>query len=205
MIRNSLSLVSLLIIVGLFGCGTSTDLTDSSRFAENQTGDISKILIVGVSDNVPVRNLFEKEMEKNIEKYKTVAMRSLEAMPSEAAIDRESFETYFKSQQIDAVLITRLVDQEKIGLYAEGTDTSTPQAVAATYYDHYQNTYERYAEVGHFDYATILRVETSIFDVETGNMIWQCHSKSFRKDNTEEVLADLAKLLAKTMKGDGVI
>ena len=178
---------------------------DSTYSPENQSGDISKVLIVGVSDNLSVRNLFEKEMEKSIEKHNVKAMRSLEAMPGDAAIDRESFDKYFQAQQIDAVLVTRLIDAEKVGLYAEGQDTKTPQAVAATWWDHYQNTYDRYAEPGSFEYANILRVETNIFDVGSEQLIWQCHSKSFQKNNTEDVLRDIAKILGKAMKEDGVM
>ena len=64
--------------------------------------------------------------------------------------------------------------------------------------------YDRVADPGHAEYANIVRVESNLFDVETEGLIWQCHSKSFNKENTEEVIADLAKLLSK-MKDDGVV
>ncbi len=199
-------IATLALLVGIVACSIrTTDLTDSRIWPENSSGEISKILVVGVSDNHSVRNLYEREMQQRLQKHGVVVMRSLDKMPKDAVIEREAFETYFKSEGIDAVLVSQVVDVENVGVYSEGYEYAQPPVALNSYYDYYTNAYYNVSEPGHFDYAKILKVESNLFDVSSEQLVWQCHSKSFNKENAEKVVGDLTKLLTKAMVEDGVL
>jgi len=194
------------LLISAISCSVrTTDLTDSHTWTENQSGDIQKILVVGVSGNHSVRNLFEKEMKARLEKLGITAVRSLEKMPRDAAIERDAFAEYFSNEQIDAILVSMVDSVENVGVYSEGLEYEQPPLAVNSYYDYYTRAYYNVSEPGHFDYAKILRVESNLFDTKTEQVIWQCHSKSFNKDNAEKVIDDLTKLLAKAMKEDGIV
>jgi hypothetical protein len=206
MVRQIVGVVSMIVFLGASACSVrTTDLTDSKTWPENRSGEISKILVVGVSDNHSVRNLYEREMQERLQKRGVVVMRSLDKMPKDAVIEREAFETYFQSEGIDAVLVSQVIDVENVGVYSEGYEYGQPPVALNSYYDYYTNAYYNVSEPGHFDYAKILKVESNMFDVSSEQLIWQCHSKSFNKENAEKVVGDLTKLLSKAMVEDGVV
>ena len=207
--RSFSFLLILCITITLIGCKTNTTaLTDSQRYMDNQTGDLKKILVVAVSSNVPVRNLFEKDMATQIERHGVEVVRSLEEMPADEPIKEEAFANHFANKQIDAVLVSHIVDVEKIAEHTDGEQYDQMPQMSAynyTYYNYYYRTWDRAAEPGHFEYAEIVRIETTLWDVETQNVIWECHSKSFHRENAKDIISDLTKLLGKTMKEDGVL
>ena len=197
-------LLAALVAITAASCGTTTELTDSELRAEHKTGQISTVLVVGVSDNESVRNLFEREMAAQIEKYGPVPSRSLQMMPADEPINREAYDKYFREHNYDALLVCRVVDHERVGVYSAGDDYRQPDDLRSTDYNFYDLTYHAAAEPGHYNIAEILRIETDLFDLGSEEMIWQSHSKSFHKDNAEKLIADLTKLVGKAMKEDGV-
>ena len=188
----------------MISCSSTTDLTDSNLFEEHKTGAISKVLVVGVSDNESVRNRFERQMSEQIERYGVTTSRSLQHMPASEPINRDSYVKYFSQENFDAVVVCRVIDHEKVGVYSAGDDYRQPDDLRSTDYNFYDLTYHAAAEPGHYNFAEILRIETEVLDVGSEEMIWQCHSKSFHKDNAEKLIADLTKMVGKAMKEDGV-
>ena len=208
--RNFIGIAAILIAILIAGCSApTTDLTESKANTEFMTGPLHKVLIVGVSDNAVVRNRFEQELKRHLTKAGVQALGSLEAMPRDAKIERDAFEKYFHDMGIDAILITQVVDVEKLAGFEQGQEytgeTTRVSWAQSNYYSYYYDTYDRTAEVGHFQYGEILRVESDLFDVESENRIWQCFSKSFHKDNTEKIIDDLSKLLVGALKDDGIL
>lgn len=184
----------------------STDITATKAFPENNTAPLEKVLVVVISDNLPVRSLFEQEMKKRLEKQGVKAMGSLEAMPGDAKIDREAFETYFKAQNINAILLSHIIDREKMALHVEPQEYSGtgPRTYWAGYYDYYYQMYDRTSEPGHFQESELLLIESSLFAVKNSEMIWTCQSKSVHRDNARDIIDDLTKMTVKAMKEDGI-
>jgi hypothetical protein len=206
MMKFSISLFITVAVIATQACSVrTTDLTDSTKWPENQTGEISRVLVVGVSDNNSIRNLFENKMKDHLEKYDVDVIRSLDKMPREAIIERSAFETYFKSENIDAILVSQVVNVEKVGAYSEGQEYEQPAVGLNSYYDYYTRAYYNVSEPGHFEYAQILTVESNLFDVGSESMVWQCHSKSFNKENAQKIIGELTKMVAKAMSEDGII
>ena len=201
-----IAIVSIVVLASACSPITS-ELTASKAFPENNKNPIEKVLIVAISDNVPVRNFFEQELKKRIEKTGVKAMGSLEAMPYEAKIDKEAFETYFKAQNITDILVLRMVDKEKVAIHAEGQEYSGtgPRTYWAGYYDYYYQMYDRTSEPGHFQEATLLMIESSLFEVDNADIIWTSASKSFHRDNAKDIIKELSKLIVNAMKEDGVL
>lgn len=184
----------------------STALTGTRHLEQNRTGDIQKVLVVGISPNGPVRNRFEQEVKKQLGKHKIDAVGSLEVLPKEEAINKEAFVKYFNDQQIDAVLVTRVVSAENTAGFVEGEDYTNPQNMwIYNYYSYYYRTYDKAADVGHFEYGEVVKLETNVFNVENEKLIWQGESKSFLHGNTLDIIDELSKLLVQGMKKDGLI
>jgi len=69
----------------------TTDITVTKVFPEKNTAPFEKVLVVVISDKLPVRRLYEQEMKKRLEEQGVKALDSLEAMPYEAKINKEAF------------------------------------------------------------------------------------------------------------------
>ncbi len=200
-----LPIISILLIT--IACAPiSTEITATKAFPENNTEPLEKVLVVVISDNLPVRSLFEQEMKKRLEKQGVTAMGSLEAMPGDAKIDKEAFETYFKAQNINAILLSHIIDREKMALYVEPQEYSGtgPRTYWAGYYDYYYQMYDRTSEPGHFQESELVLIESNLFAVKNAEMIWTCQSKSVHRENAREIIESLTKLTVKAMKEDGI-
>ena len=211
---KQITLYAALAAFGLFimSCSNATsDLTNSESYPENISTVIDKALVVGVSDNRVVRNRYEQDMVKQLEKHKVSAVGSFKALPRNEAISREAFEKYFSEHEVDVIIITNVASAEQLAGYQAGQEYSgggdgKPMAQhMSNYYNYYFHTWDRADATGQFQYGELLRLETFVYDVSSENLVWHGSTKSFSKDNTEKLLDDLSKLLVKTMREDGII
>ena len=78
--------ISLMIFSSCTGGKMASTWTDESFEVER----FEKILIVGISTNVSVRNAFEKELKEKIIKKGATAIGSLEVLPKDEKIEKQN-------------------------------------------------------------------------------------------------------------------
>lgn len=171
---------------------------------EYRTGSIKKVLVLGMSDKAVVRNAFEKELKFEFQKAGIEAISSLEVLPPDAEIGRETFERYFSEDNIDAVIVSRHIGTETdIQQYV---DTYTvPHGYYYGFYGYYHNawgyTYGR-------SYVTETKryyIETNLYETKEGKLIWSGVSETVDPSTALDIIDDLSKLLVRKLKKDGYL
>jgi hypothetical protein len=182
-----------LVLMALSGCITTTSLTDSWQAPAFQRASMDDLLVVAVTANSTNRVLFEEGF------IKALRSKGLHATASHSAIgntmpNRDTVTAYVESNDIAYVVVsdysgietTRWVVPESVRTYYTGPYYPTYHG----YWDSYETitlTRESYVE----ERSTVM-LSTSIFETDTGTLMWVGRSKSFHVDS----IADEARSLA---------
>ena len=163
---------------------------------------LKKILVVGVAENVAIRSYYEESLVKDLASKNLVAVSSLSGMPSAEKISKEAFERYFRDQSFDGVLITRPEKLEELPRYVPGSPGSE---MYSSYYGYYTSAYSKVEDPGGFEYGTLARLETNLFDVASEELVYSCHSNSYVYGNAEQAVKEIARLVTKDLRRAGLI
>ena len=157
----------------LSSCASSTQLTQSWADPGASNRSFQKLVIVGVSANTTLRRSYEDAF------VEALKLRSVPSTPSytftgEGPLDRASVNAKVKEMGADAVLVTRLVDQETVSQHYQPGYVSAgpPPAYHAGWHGYYTLGYKRVAAPGYSAADKIYRLETCMFDTRNDNLLW---------------------------------
>jgi hypothetical protein len=150
------AIIYMLIITS---CTKATTLLSTWR-DEGYSGNIKKVLILGASENQGTRRIFEQEFSNQLKPHGVASLPSNEILPAEKMLDKETIRSKIADLNIDAVLVTRLVEKKTERVYSPG------------WYDGYKQSYGRVFK------DEIVNLETSLYDVKTEKMIWSALSET---------------------------
>jgi hypothetical protein len=187
-------------IFSILSCGTPTSLVETWTSEDYTKGGIEKILVIGIHENQSVRNLFERTLQSKLSKRGIEVLRSLEKIPHDTLVTRDAYYKYFSDQNINAVVVSRVVNIKRLADFVEGDSYYVAHNSYHSMYDYYNLSYVQ--ERGHFEFGNEVRIETNLFETKEATLVWNCISDVFHTDNTEEVVAGLAGLIStELMKG----
>ena len=157
----------------LSSCASSTQLTKSWADPGAANRSYQKLVIVGVSANTTLRRSYEDSF------VEALKLRSVPSTPSytftgEGPLDRAAVNAKVKEMGADAVLVTRLVDQETVDqTYPPSYSTAgPPPAYHAGWHGYYSIGYKRLAASGSSSADKVYRLETCLFDTRNDNLLW---------------------------------
>jgi hypothetical protein len=192
-----------LILFSFLQCAppSSTLLIDSWSNDTVRNPGFENVLIVGIARRPEIRKSFENQLKARLQSKQVNIVASLEVLPPDEKIDAATFHKYFDDKNIDAVIVTRLLAVDEL---PSGSPSGRGEQMdAETFYQYYENSYGNQAEEVMDGQNLILRVETNLYETKQEKKIWTCVSKSFQQGNTERILGDLTKVIAKALKEDG--
>ena len=198
--------ITIILSLMIMSCGSgrmSSVWTDEAIEVEA----FNKILVIGNSPNASVRYAFEKELnEKLSKKGSTIIISSLEVLPKEEKISKETFYKYFKDENIDAIIVTRLVDVKETAQFIEGETYVQPvSGYYGGFYTYYHSVYREVPDPSHFEMAKTYYLETSLFKVDGEKLVWHALSEAYDPNDALEVIDDLAKNIAAKLKDEGYL
>jgi len=176
--------LQVLLLSTVFGCST-TSLTDSWQAPSFQRKSMDDVLVVGMTANTTHRILFEEGFAKALRDrgIRTTASHSAigDAMPNQ-----ESVTAYVERNDVTHVIVTdyggtqvsKWVVPEQVRTYYTGPYYPTYRG----YWDGYGNTITMTRE-SYVDQRKTVMLSTSIFDTETGELVWVGRSKSLDPDS----------------------
>jgi hypothetical protein len=204
--KKLLMVFSVMFLVLLFtSCGTGTKIIATWQNKEVHIGKIHKILLVGIAKDPWVRKMFEAKLKEEFLDVGVDAVSSLEIVSPDIKLTKENYELYFGNKNFDAVLVTRVVaekiDKERIYNY-----TPTYGVYGAYgFYGYYAYAYDYMNTPGYLVETKSVNLETNVFDVKTGTMLWSTISESFDVTKASEVINPLVGLIVDKLKEDGLI
>jgi hypothetical protein len=178
---------------------SSTTLTAVWKDPNYQGGKLGKILIVGVARNDVLRRLFEDEFTARLKARGTDASPSYRIIPSAEMLDQDKVNAKIESLGMDAVLVTRYVNQKKETVYTPGTYYS------GGWYNWYSRGYGYVTSPGYYTEYEVIRLATNIYDTETGTMIWSGLSDTVTGGSTEVEIKEVIEAIIESLASNQLI
>jgi hypothetical protein len=153
---------------------------------------VSKILVVGVHEDLGVRGQFENTVARAVRSVGASSEASFYSVGGVAELTAEALVAAARKARADAVLVTRVVDVQT-------------QDVDVASFPNYFRSYSRYGDPLPGEATHTVRVRTDLYFVESQARIWGVESTAFEKPSLFGVIDGIAKAVAAQLRSDGLV
>ncbi|MBT8435307.1 MAG: hypothetical protein KJN95_11610 [Gammaproteobacteria bacterium] len=158
------------------------------------------ILIIAAIERSTRRRVYEDEFVEALETLNVEATPSYELMTSSLTVSRQTVEAAIRGQDIDAVLVTRLLGVKEEEVYQPPTS-----------YDHHRGYHRYYLHAlendnrAYYRRFKVLTLETNIYDAATNQLIWSMQSESIEPSVPRNLIEEQIALTIRTLQARGLI
>lgn len=197
---------NLLIILLLFlSCSCSkTSITDSWKDPSYHHGPIKSLLVIGVGKDQLTRRSFEESFVMALNQAGVKALASYRYLAEDAPMDKKNIADLINKEDIEAVLITYLVDIKEEKKYHPPETYVTPRP-GPGFYGYYYRAYDVVHQPGYYTTRLKVTLETTVYQAETEKPVWMARSQTMNPDSAGEVVKSVIPKLVKAMKADGLL
>ena len=182
-------------------CSSSTQLQNMWRNESFQKEGFKKILVFGMAGKEWKRKAYENEFGTVLKKYNVEAVIAWQVLPKGEKLTVETFEKYFKDQDIDAVLVTRETGEStEETMYGGGTSF-----VAMGFNGFYISTSPIYQVPGYLSEEKIIHMDTKLFETKEGKLVWSAASESYEPKSTSDVIKFVSAIVVDELYQEGFI
>jgi len=204
------SLLALLFVIGSASCANTkfTKQWVSEDFNQQPYDDI---LVLVVADKMGNRQDAENYIVEKLGEAGIDAMPSFDILPKTEIIDKEAVGKAIDGLQLDAVIVmfaTGITEDEyyvparRFGVYA---GYGYGHAHYNSFYNYYPHAINYVYIPGYDNTHYVVTLETSLFDLNTGDMIWSGQSNTFAPESVDDVIHNITVLTIKELKKKNII
>ena len=204
------ALVALLFAISLSSCA-NTKFTKQWVSEEFDHQPYDDILVLVVADKMGNRQDAENYIVEKLGEAGIDAMPSFDILPKTKTIDAESVDAAIDGLQLDAVIVmfaTGITEEEyyvparRFGVYAGyGYDHMHYNS----FYSYYPHAFNYVYIPGYDNTHYVVTLETSLFDLNSGEMIWSGQSNTFAPESVDDVIHNITVLMIRELNKKGII
>jgi len=191
------TILSLLAIVILAACSSSTKLTATWKAEPAQSYQFKSIAIIGAANRPEVRKSIEDALESLLDAKgfnTTGALMFLPPNASKENISRDIVIQFIQAGQFDAVITIGLVRKEESTRYVPGQYYYTPY-YNAPFYDYYGMSANYAYSPGYYEESVSFLLQTNLYNFPEGKILWSAQTTT----STLKELSQTAEALAITL------
>lgn len=204
--KNGINVSGLLVLAALSaaGCSTITNFSATWTHDDYRNQGIHKVLVIGMFERTGHRGTYESAVAEALGKRDIVAVSSLSVLPPNEEISEETFRKYFKDQNIDAVIITRLVSADSRQRWVPGYSYAVPYGYY-NYYGYYARSWDVVHSPSYMVEETEINLETNIYAVPDGDLIWSGMSQTLDPADVVDAARSSAGALVRELRRAGIL
>jgi hypothetical protein len=190
------------------GCqkGATTTIPLSWKNPSYASASFEKLFVIGVGENDGARRLFEDTFAKAIAAEGTAAQASWGHLPQPEKLTEEQIRGAIDGGDFDGVLITHLLSVDQGQEYVPPSTYTVPtHTYGYGYYGYYGTSYEVVHQPGYYKTNTTFRVETNLYSVPSGELVWSGRSDTLNPESLDDVIGSMTAAVAKRLKEEKLI
>ncbi|MEO9871591.1 hypothetical protein [Ekhidna sp.] len=200
---KSLILLSLLV---LHSC-VPEGLMRTWSTTEDYDRQFNSILVMGLINNVNLRNEVENEVVTTGGKAGLKCVNGMSMFPPELGKpfeDVERAKERMRNNGFDGVITVALVDIKEERYVPPQTGYS-PLVYYNRFGNYFFRTYDLVYQPGYFTQDTKYFIETNFYELREGKLVWSGRSTVFTREELNSYLANYSRGLFKELKMEGII
>jgi hypothetical protein len=165
-----------------------------------------KMLVASIMENYLVRQEFEDEMKKLLEKYSVEGIQSYMVLPPRNEMMEGELKQRIKESSLDSVLVVRpkAVRKETEEVVTGGI--YLPPAGYSMFWPYWNMAYGGfYPTTSYTKEDIIVRVEFNLYSTKDEKLVWSGESDTLYSENFEKLGKGYAQALVNQLKKDKVI
>jgi hypothetical protein len=171
----------------------------------SSTKRFQHVLALGFSNNLEVRVDFEDALaaELTSKGYQAIPGNSILLRPPGTTLDLNYLREQIQANQIDAVVVSRLMKVDNTITYYPGDAYVVPYPYYNTFYGYYGALYPVIYTPGYLQKEKKVRVETNLYYVTgapDGQLVWTGMTDTFNPSNVNKSIKGLVNLLVTKME-----
>jgi hypothetical protein len=210
--RRASAVASLAAIAA--GCAT-TEIVSHWKDPQYAGGALKKVVVFVAAKDETVRRASEDRAVSGLSGA-TKGVASYTLFPEQKELDKkneEKIKAVLQKQGIDGAVVTRLESVDKNAVYVPPQSYAVPGAVPpvagvpyGSFYGYYGYAYGyAYTTPGYTYQETKYRIETLVYRLPQGNIIWTATTESVNPDSRQQVAEELLRVVGRELVKDGII
>ena len=202
--RHLLGLAAACAAVALAGCSRPTTVA-STWHTQATVGPYSRLLVIGVTEDINRRRLFEDTLVDALQRSGNQAFASGREMEVGEPVNRDTVAAVVRRLDADAVLVTRIVAREVKADEVAGRSGVKTRRKDEYAYDFFRYDYEEYQEPGSLVVTADVGLATDLYETVQGELVYSIETLSYAKEDVYDVVDDVAPIIARRLRRDGLI
>ena len=199
------AILSLAILLN--SCSVPVRLTASWSDRNIPPTRFSKILVLSVGKDLEKRRLAEDNIKAELQKHGITAVASLDEFSPDFAKTNDSLKMreILLNKQYDGVVTVRVLNVNEQDRWVPGTVYYRPVGFYRGFYGYYYRVYGYYAEPGYKVTDVEVLLESNLYKIQSGELLWSGQTKAFTRNPTQAMAARYAKNIVEDMIAKKVI
>ena len=194
---KKLGIILILTAFTFQGC-MSTKFIATWKDPEYTGKEYKKLLVWALSDNVAARSTVEDEVTYFMNLKGVNAISGADILPYDRTTipkDQKVVKQKLLDAGYSAVLTIGLIDVKEETRYVQGTGYYNPMSFGyyGSFYGYYPHMYGSVYQPGYYSSNTVVYLETNLWDVETGKLVWSAQSKSNEGSSVDKLANSYAR------------
>jgi hypothetical protein len=197
-------LLAALTVASAAACGGS-----STHFYSKWNGTAQPVSLAGmrvatvfITDNESVRRQGEDVMAREVARIGGIGFASYTIIADNPR-DQERAKRELEKSGADVVLSMRVVSSDRIATYTPGYWSASSDHRSLWGYWGYG--WGGVYDPGYLRTTTVVAVETMLYSLRSGTMLWAGMSETFDKDNVKSAVKSIAREAVDEMQDDGAL
>ena len=207
--RKALTIVVVLATAGLLLGKSSKLLMSWKNPSYSAEKKFHRVLALGLSNKAEVRADFEDALAAQLSSqgYEAIPGNTILLRPPGTQLDLTYLREQIRANQIDAVVVSRLVKVDETTTYIPGTAYFVPYPYYNTLYGYYGTLYPVVYSPGYLQKEKKVRVETNLYVTsgQDGQLIWTGTTDTFNPSNVHKAIKGLVNLVVTQMEKEQVL
>jgi hypothetical protein len=209
-LNRKILVIALSLLTVALASGKSSKFVMSWKNPNYSAGrKFQRVLTLGLSDKTGVRADFEDALAAQLAEIglETIPGNTILLRPEGTQFDLSYLKTQIRDNKIDAVLVSRLIKDEKTVTYIPGTAYVAPFPYYNTFYGYYGAVYPMVYSPDYLREDRKVRIETNFYIISSqeGELVWTGVTDTFNPSKPHKAINGLVKLVVKQMQADGAL
>jgi hypothetical protein len=207
--RKSLA-VAVVVVAATLVFGKSSKLVMSWKNpAYSSQNKVHRVLALGLSDKTQIRADFEDALASQLANtgVEAVPANTILLRPDGTQLDLNYLREQIRANQIEAVVVSRLIKVENTDTYTPGAPYVVPFPYYNTFYGYYGTLYTTVYAPGYLQKEKKVRIETNLYvtSAPDGQLVWTGITDTFNPSDVHKAIKGLVKLVVAQMQREEVL